>query len=372
MGFLVMSYYNPDFESRVPAWVYFFCAFTLFAYQSLDNIDGKQARRTQSSSPLGELFDHVSDSMGVGMMIVTIGASCQVGPVMSAVVFMFVVAPFYFHHWEEKFTGELILGKFDGPTESQVFAIVLHLLNGIFAIYGIDIWNATIIYGVPGKVVFPLVFCLCCFLSSIKLQIRLWSYLSKHGISFAEGLKTGAPFIFFFASAIIYIAYTPQLLQHHRWDESRFLFFYLTILFGYLTSRLIVQRVCKEPSPVIYNINIPLLFVAAHALMHRFFGVGHFVSPHLVLKALAALAGFQCLWFFYQLNNELTAYLEIDTFHIPYPAKKATKKPKKSPTKRGRTKSPARKTTAAKKKTAPSPPTTRARSRSTRGRKVKK
>lgn len=30
----------------------------LFIYQSLDAIDGKQARRTQQSGPLGELFDH--------------------------------------------------------------------------------------------------------------------------------------------------------------------------------------------------------------------------------------------------------------------------------------------------------------------------
>lgn len=30
----------------------------LFIYQSLDAIDGKQARRTGSSSPLGEVFDH--------------------------------------------------------------------------------------------------------------------------------------------------------------------------------------------------------------------------------------------------------------------------------------------------------------------------
>ena len=30
----------------------------LFVYTSMDAIDGKQARRTGSSSPLGELFDH--------------------------------------------------------------------------------------------------------------------------------------------------------------------------------------------------------------------------------------------------------------------------------------------------------------------------
>jgi ethanolaminephosphotransferase len=29
-----------------------------FIYQSFDAIDGKQARRTGTSGPLGELFDH--------------------------------------------------------------------------------------------------------------------------------------------------------------------------------------------------------------------------------------------------------------------------------------------------------------------------
>jgi phosphatidylglycerophosphate synthase len=78
-----MSYHNPDFETPVAPWVYFLCAGGLFAYQTLDNIDGKQARRTKSSSPLGELFDHVSDAMGVGTMITTVGASCRVGPVVT-------------------------------------------------------------------------------------------------------------------------------------------------------------------------------------------------------------------------------------------------------------------------------------------------
>jgi phosphatidylglycerophosphate synthase len=32
---------------------------SLFIYQSFDAIDGKQARRTNTSSPLGELFDQL-------------------------------------------------------------------------------------------------------------------------------------------------------------------------------------------------------------------------------------------------------------------------------------------------------------------------
>ena len=51
---------------QAPLWAYLLCAVGLFIYQSLDAIDGKQARRTNSSTPLGELFDHGCDSLSTG------------------------------------------------------------------------------------------------------------------------------------------------------------------------------------------------------------------------------------------------------------------------------------------------------------------
>jgi len=44
------------------------CAGGLFIYQTLDAIDGKQARRIHCSSALGELFDHGCDALSIGMM----------------------------------------------------------------------------------------------------------------------------------------------------------------------------------------------------------------------------------------------------------------------------------------------------------------
>lgn len=38
-------------------------ALCLWLYSTFDNVDGKQARRTGSSSPLGELFDHGCDAL---------------------------------------------------------------------------------------------------------------------------------------------------------------------------------------------------------------------------------------------------------------------------------------------------------------------
>lgn len=51
--------YSPQLDSPPPRWVNFAHGLLLFLYQTFDAVDGKQARRTNSSSPLGELFDHV-------------------------------------------------------------------------------------------------------------------------------------------------------------------------------------------------------------------------------------------------------------------------------------------------------------------------
>ena len=51
-------YFFPKLEGNAPGWVYLSFAFGIQWYSLLDNLDGRQARRTQNSSPLGELFDH--------------------------------------------------------------------------------------------------------------------------------------------------------------------------------------------------------------------------------------------------------------------------------------------------------------------------
>ena len=59
--FLITGYYTSFKGGFVPPWACFFSAFCYLIYQVLDNIDGKQARRTKSSSPLGLLVDHGTD-----------------------------------------------------------------------------------------------------------------------------------------------------------------------------------------------------------------------------------------------------------------------------------------------------------------------
>lgn len=71
--------YSPDARAEPPRWACALCALGLFIYQSLDSIDGKQARRTNSSSPLGELFDHGCDSISTVFVALSACISVRLG-----------------------------------------------------------------------------------------------------------------------------------------------------------------------------------------------------------------------------------------------------------------------------------------------------
>ncbi|URD92204.1 CDP-alcohol phosphatidyltransferase [Musa troglodytarum] len=60
---LICKIYSPHLDTAPPRWVHLAHGLLLFLYQTFDAVDGKQARRTNSSSPLGELFDHGCDAL---------------------------------------------------------------------------------------------------------------------------------------------------------------------------------------------------------------------------------------------------------------------------------------------------------------------
>ena len=52
-AFILFWTLSPSFGSDVEPWVFYFCALMVWLYQTLDAMDGKQARRTGSSTPAG-------------------------------------------------------------------------------------------------------------------------------------------------------------------------------------------------------------------------------------------------------------------------------------------------------------------------------
>lgn len=68
VNYIMIAIYDYDFTiahnegSDIPRWVLIIAGINVFVAYTLDGIDGKHARRTGSSSPVGELFDHGLDS----------------------------------------------------------------------------------------------------------------------------------------------------------------------------------------------------------------------------------------------------------------------------------------------------------------------
>ena len=71
---------DDNFDSQYPSWLYFWLGLSMFIYETLDAIDGKQARRTDSSSALGHLFDHGCDAFITCFMIYGCARTCGIKP----------------------------------------------------------------------------------------------------------------------------------------------------------------------------------------------------------------------------------------------------------------------------------------------------
>ncbi|EGF84386.1 hypothetical protein BATDEDRAFT_18655 [Batrachochytrium dendrobatidis JAM81] len=130
--------YIPDLSAGEPSWIYFSMGAGIFLYSTFDNVDGKQARRTGSSSPLGELFDHGVDALNssFGTILQAAGLGVGLSGYYVALIFM-VVTAFFFSTWETYYTGTLYLGYVNGPTEGLLLAVFSLIVSGL---YGSKIW----------------------------------------------------------------------------------------------------------------------------------------------------------------------------------------------------------------------------------------
>jgi phosphatidylglycerophosphate synthase len=149
---LILMLYSPDGRGEPPGWSYILCAVGLFTYQTLDAIDGKQARRTKSSTPLGELFDHGCDSVSIVFIVVCLSITLQLGTNPELLFFECFASMFVFYaaHWKTYCTGTLKFGLID-VTEGQLMVVFLFLITSQT---GTAFWSLRLFMGLPMKSIF--------------------------------------------------------------------------------------------------------------------------------------------------------------------------------------------------------------------------
>lgn len=147
INILTVLIYVPDLVGPGPSWIYFTFAFGIFFYQTMDNIDGKQARATGTSSPLGELFDHGIDSLNccLGGLVQSVCMGLGSSQNTAVVTFMTCIA-MYMSTWETYHTHVLYLGYLNGPTEGIIVVVATMLISGF---KGIEFWDTPIYEAIP-------------------------------------------------------------------------------------------------------------------------------------------------------------------------------------------------------------------------------
>jgi len=157
-NFVTLLYYDPMYLTEKngvegpPHWVYYTWGLGLFAYQSLDAIDGKQARRTGMAGPLGEMFDHGCDALNTTLEVILASRALGLGrswwTVSSQIA---TLANFYLTTWEEYHTGQLYLGYFSGPVEGILMICSIFFISGYFgpAFWDQKIWTFTHLEHIP-------------------------------------------------------------------------------------------------------------------------------------------------------------------------------------------------------------------------------
>lgn len=322
-------YYNPELKVDVcPNWVHLVVAFNLFLYQTLDNMDGKQARKTGSSSPLGMLFDHGIDAMNSSLLVLPLASALGTGLNMRVVAAMFIVLlPFYTTTWEEFYREEMVLGFINGPTEGLLTLMAFLVCTAIF---GTEEWHKPINfamagYSLPiGTTIFDVL--VTAFVVMVVFTVVPQLYTAaiegyhRKGQHPLRTFVTLIPFVVFFGSFAIWTSLSQVAL-----DKEHIL---MTVLFGgsifvEIVTHVMLAHMCKTPIMCAERYTIWLPFILAVNLIwnandNLVIDNNHkpLVDEHTLLTSFFILSLTYSSWKFVQVCHDVADACNIFIFSL--------------------------------------------------------
>ncbi|KAM5567559.1 choline/ethanolaminephosphotransferase 1 [Rosa sericea] len=317
--------YSPRLDSAPPRWVNFAHGLLLFLYQTFDAVDGKQARRTNSSSPLGELFDHGCDALACALEALAFGSTAMCGRntfwfwVISAV-------PFYFATWEHYFTNTLILPALNGPTEGLMLIYLSHCFT---AFVGSEWWAQPFGNSLPILSWIPflseitmanaVLFLMLAFavLPTVTFNVmNVYKVVQARKGSMLLALAMLYPFAVLLGVVLAWDYLSPAGIMR---NYPHLVVMGTGLAFGYLVGRMILAHLCDEPKGLKTGMCMSLLylpFAIANALTARLNDGVPLVDDSLVLLGYCAFTVTLYLHFATSVIHEITTALGIYCFRI--------------------------------------------------------
>uniref|UniRef100_A0A452UZB7 Cholinephosphotransferase 1 n=1 Tax=Ursus maritimus TaxID=29073 RepID=A0A452UZB7_URSMA len=300
-----------DDSFQAPYWTYLLCALGLFIYQSLDAIDGKQARRTNSCSPLGELFDHGCDSLSTVFMAVGASVAVRLGTHPDWLFFCSFIGMFMFYcaHWQTYVSGVLRFGKVD-VTEIQLALVTVFVLS---TFGGAAMWDSTIpileiklkifpVLGVVGGAIFS---------CSNYFHVILHGGVGKNGSTIAgtsvlsPGLHIG---IIIILAIMIYKKSATNVFEKHPC--------LYTLMFGCVFAKVSQKLVIAHMTKSELYLQDTVFFGPGLLFLDQYFN--NFVDEYIVLWIAMVISSFDMMMYFSALCLQISRHLHLNIFKTSY------------------------------------------------------
>ncbi|GJQ14146.1 hypothetical protein GpartN1_g5937.t1 [Galdieria partita] len=314
---VILLYYSPDLVSEAPKRVYLSAALATFLYMMFDNLDGRQARRTNSSSPLGHLFDHGCDALNVTILGLAVAATLRLGRSFATLflVWSLGMIPFFFSTLEEFLCGSLTLRQINGANEGLMGIIFIFMATCLFGpslwfqplnLLGIRLSLQHWILCLSLPLTIPTVFFSC---------LEIWRhpttiiyrhpFLQSCWITFASfGLYSLAVFCWAYLAKPVFVGH--------------FLLYMVTIglLFFRNTFYLIISHLTHTSYPtltfLILNLTWLMVIYLSHYVTFQGYPYTHAVALHLYFLYHIILVSYEVI----QVVGEITKYLGIYCFRL--------------------------------------------------------
>ncbi|KAJ6248429.1 bb in a boxcar [Anaeramoeba flamelloides] len=301
----LLAQYSPKFEQPIPRYTAFLSFLTAAFYSYCDNIDGKQARKTDTATALGQMFDHGIDC-AVGMyMVQNIASTLQIGNTWLLYSnYLLALGGFYLTTWEEYCCEKFYLGYINGADEGTFLIRMLCLAAFIkpdmfqMTIFGFSISEITMILmfvaGVPTI--------LTNFVKSFKSE-----NFKIHGFKWIT--LSLLPCIVTLSIAIAWRLFNKELFEAH----PRLIFTIIGYFFANINLRVLVAHLSHNFNTWYFAKRLWILFITPAI----YYGLlKSFIDEMVFLWVFAIVLMLCFLHMFASITVQMSTSLKINVFTI--------------------------------------------------------
>lgn len=296
-----------DFSYKLSRLTTLVITITHYLYIFFDNLDGKQARKTKTSSSFGMLLDHGCDVFTNMCVLFNVSHLCRLGNDSLYVEYLIICLylGFFTTIYEEYLLGEMHLGIINGPDEGNFLiatgSFVSFILGNDFWIYRIKYIGMTI-----GE--------LLIFMNLIASFLTAIFPLLYH-VYIKKGIKKVYELLFdffSFCSIILFPGIYLCLYEEYYSRNLTLILFFITILYSKIIIYLQLCICIGDKNKLFMDVTISQILMT----------INYFIGNEtlLICSCLFSIiyVGSNLFKLIYIRSNEILNYLNIRFLVIPY------------------------------------------------------